>query len=255
MSKKKIQYYQVLLVDDEYYVRQSLLRRIRNPENEDFKVIGEAENGEEALDMLRKHDIQLVITDIRMPVMDGLDLTRKILEQYPHILTVILTGYADFEYARKALRYGAFDYLLKPVSEESLDNLLSRARTRLSELYELPEDERNNMSGEEYVQLAIRYLNEHYMEDIDISLMASELGFHSAYLTRLFGRYAGVTPLKYLTNLRIQEAKRLLLDTSLPISVVGERVGYPDQFHFSKTFRKATGVNPSAFRKQEKESL
>ena len=131
MSKKKIQYYQVLLVDDEYYVRQSLLRRIRNLENEDFKVIGEAENGEEALDMLRKHDIQLVITDIRMPVMDGLDLTRKILEQYPHILTVILTGYADFEYARKALRYGAFDYLLKPVSEESLDNLLSRARTRL----------------------------------------------------------------------------------------------------------------------------
>ena len=255
MSKKKIQYYQVLLVDDEYYVRQSLLRRIRNLENEDFKVIGEAENGEEALDMLRKHDIQLVVTDIRMPVMDGLDLTRKILEQYPHILTVILTGYADFEYARKALRYGAFDYLLKPVSEESLDNLLSRARTRLSELYELPEDERNNMSGEEYVQLAIRYLNEHYMEDIDISLMASELGFHSAYLTRLFGRYAGVTPLKYLTNLRIQEAKRLLLDTSLPISVVGERVGYPDQFHFSKTFRKATGVNPSAFRKQEKESL
>lgn len=255
MSKKKIQYYQVLLVDDEYYVRQSLLRRIRNLENEDFKVIGEAENGEDALDMLRKHDIQLVITDIRMPVMDGLDLTRKILEQYPHILTVILTGYADFEYARKALRYGAFDYLLKPVSEESLDNLLSRARTRLSELYELPEDERNNMSGEEYVQLAIRYLNEHYMEDIDISLMASELGFHSAYLTRLFGRYAGVTPLKYLTNLRIQEAKRLLLDTSLPISVVGERVGYPDQFHFSKTFRKATGVNPSAFRKQEKESL
>ncbi len=255
MSKKKIQYYQVLLVDDEYYVRQSLLRRIRNLENEDFKVIGEAENGEEALDMLRKHDIQLVVTDIRMPVMDGLDLTRKILEQYPHILTVILTGYADFEYARKALRYGAFDYLLKPVSEESLDNLLSRARTRLSELYELPEDEKNNMSGEEYVQLAIRYLNEHYMEDIDISLMASELGFHSAYLTRLFGRYAGVTPLKYLTNLRIQEAKRLLLDTSLPISVVGERVGYPDQFHFSKTFRKATGVNPSAFRKQEKESL
>ena len=255
MSKKKIQYYQVLLVDDEYYVRQSLLRRIRNLENEDFKVIGEAENGEEALDMLRKHDIQLVVTDIRMPVMDGLDLTKKILEQYPHILTVILTGYADFEYARKALRYGAFDYLLKPVSEESLDNLLSRARTKLSELYELPEDERNNMSGEEYVQLAIRYLNEHYMEDIDISLMASELGFHSAYLTRLFGRYAGVTPLKYLTNLRIQEAKRLLLDTSLPISVVGERVGYPDQFHFSKTFRKATGVNPSAFRKQEKESL
>lgn len=254
MSKKKIRFYQVLLVDDEYYVRQSLLRRFKGPDTEDFKVIAEAENGDEALAMLEKHDIQLVITDIRMPVMDGLALTRQIAERYPHILTAILTGYADFEYARKALRYGAFDYLLKPVSEESLDNLLSQARTALSEYYELPEDERSNLSGEEYVRLAIRYMQEHYMEDIDISQMASQLGFHSAYLTRLFGRYAGVTPLKYLTSLRISEAKRLLLDTTLPVSVVGERVGYPDQFHFSKTFRKATGLNPSAFRKQEKDS-
>ncbi len=250
MNKKQIQNYQVLLVDDEYYVRQSLLRRFTNPESDDFRVVAEAENGKEALDMLQKHDIHMVITDIRMPVMDGLDLARQIHNRFPHILTVILTGYADFEYAQTALRYGAFDYLLKPVSEESMANLLSRARTGLSELYELPEDEKTGLSGEEYVQRAIRYMQEHYMEDIDIGALASEMGFHSAYLTRLFGRYAGVTPLKYLTNIRINEAKRLLLDTNLPISAVGERVGYPDQFHFSKTFRKATGENPTAFRKK-----
>ena len=221
-----------------------------------FDIVPEyVESAAQAMDKIKQDLPDIILTDIMMPGMDGFELIEWIKANSYNCEILILTAYGTFEYARKALRYGAFDYLLKPVSEESLDNLLSRARTRLSELYELPEDERNNMSGEEYVQLAIRYLNEHYMEDIDISLMASELGFHSAYLTRLFGRYAGVTPLKYLTNLRIQEAKRLLLDTSLPISVVGERVGYPDQFHFSKTFRKATGVNPSAFRKQEKESL
>ena len=250
MSKKQIQYYQILLVDDEYYVRQSLLRRIRSLENDDFKVIAEAENGEAALEMLQLHDVQMVITDIRMPVLDGLDLTKQIHEKYPGMITVILTGYADFEYAQKALRYGAFDYLLKPVSEESLDDLLNRVRRKLSEHYELLEDERSRLSGEEYVQKAVRYMEEHYMENIDIGLMASELGFHSAYLTRLFGRYAGESPLKYLTNIRIREARRLLLDTSLPISAIGERVGYPDQFHFSKTFRKVTGVNPSTFRKE-----
>ena len=99
MSKKQLQYYQILLVDDEYYVRQSLLRRIKNLENEDFKVIAEAENGTDALKSLENHDVQLVITDIRMPVMDGLELTKIIHTKYPHILTVILTGYAEFEYA------------------------------------------------------------------------------------------------------------------------------------------------------------
>ena len=249
---KKISYYQVLLADDEYFLRQSLLRRFEELKSDDFRITAEAENGEEALLMLQKHDIQLVITDIRMPVMDGLELTRRIHEQYPNLLTVILTGYPDFEYAQKALRYGAFDYLVKPVSEEALDNLLSRVRSKLAGQYELPEEEGAARSGEESVQQAIRYMREHYMENVDIGILASELGFQPAYLTRLFGKYAGVTPLKYLTGIRIQEAKRLLVDTSLPISEVGERVGYPDQFHFSKTFRKATGVNPSAFRKMER---
>ena len=251
MSKTPLPYYQVILVDDEFYIRQSLQRHFNNLGSEDFKVIAEAENGQEALVLLEQHTVQMVITDIRMPVMDGLELARQIHEKYPHIVTVILTGYADFEYAQRSLRYGAFDYLLKPVSDEALDDLLVRARTVLNDLYELPEEKRTSLSGEESVQQAIRYMQEHYMEDIDIGVLASEMGFHSAYLTRLFGRYVGISPLKYLTNIRIQEAKRLLLDTSLPISTVGEQVGYPDQFHFSKTFRKATGENPSAFRKNK----
>ena len=251
MSKKQLHHYQILLADDEYFVRQALLRRIKGLGDDDYRVIAEAENGKEAMALLEKHDVQLVITDIRMPVMDGLELAKNIRDKYPHILTVILTGYADFEYAQTALRYGAFDYLLKPVSEEALEDLLGRARTALEDYYEIPEERRSAMSGEESVRQAIRYMQEHYMEDIDIGALAFEMGFHSAYLTRLFGRYAGVSPLKYLTTIRIQEAKRLLLDTTLPISVVGERVGYPDQFHFSKTFRKITGENPSAFRKNE----
>ena len=249
---RQISYYQVLLADDEFFVRKGLLRRFEEMQGDDFRVIAEAENGQDALSLLEKHDIQLVITDIRMPVMDGLELTRNIKERYPDLLTVILTGYPDFEYAQKALRYGAFDYLVKPVSEEALDNLLTRVRARLSLQYELPDEDGSARSGEESVRLAIRYMKEHYMENIDISALADDLGFHSSYLTRLFGKYAGVTPLKYLTGIRIQEAQRLLLDTDLPICEVGERVGYPDQFHFSKTFRKATGMNPSAYRKAEK---
>lgn len=246
---KQIDHYHVLLVDDEHFLRQSLRRRFEETAD-DFRIIAEASNGEEALRALEDHDIQVVITDIRMPVMDGLELAMKIREKHSGILTVILSGYAEFEYARTAIQHGVTDYLLKPVSAEDLAGTLATLRTRLQEMYELPDEAAaSRLGAKESVHKAIRYMQDHYMEDIDIGTLADSLGFHSAYLTRLFNRYVGETPLKYLTGIRIEEAKKLLRDSSLSIADVGERVGYPDQFHFSKTFRKATGMNPSAFRK------
>ncbi|MBO7711417.1 MAG: response regulator [Lachnospiraceae bacterium] len=246
---KQIDHYHVLLVDDEHFLRQSLRRRFEEIAD-DFRIVAEASDGQEALRALKEHDIQVVITDIRMPVMDGLELAMKIRDRYPGILTVILSGYAEFEYARTAIQHGVAGYLLKPVSGEDLENTLAALRTRLQEMYELPDEASSSRLGaRESVHKAIRYMQEHYMEDIDIGSLADSLGFHSAYLTRLFNRYVGETPLKYLTGIRIEEAKKLLRDSSLSIADVGERVGYPDQFHFSKTFRKATGMNPSAFRK------
>ena len=250
---RQIHHFHILLVDDEFYLRQQLSRSIQQLAG-DYRVVAEAENGEEALACLREKDIQVVITDIRMPVMDGLQLSKKIHEQYPDVVVIILSGYADFEYAQEAIRNGAFDYLLKPVETEALEATLSRALLKLQEHYELPAEASESAMGvEESVNYAMRYMQEHYMEEIDIGTLAEKLGFHSAYLTRLFNRYAGDSPLRYLTNIRIHEAKRLLRDSSLSISRVGELVGYPDQFHFSKTFRKATGMNPSAFRKQIEE--
>jgi len=247
---KQIDHYQVLLVDDEHFLRQSLRRHFETSAD-DFRIVAEASNGQEALEALRQHTIQVVITDIRMPVMDGLTLASRIHELYPDILVVILSGYAEFEYARRAIRYGVTNYLLKPVSEEDLENTLSTLRSRLQTMYELPdENAASRLGSEESVRRAIRYMQEHYMEDIDISSLAEYLGFHSAYLTRLFNRYVGEAPLKHLTGIRIEEAKKLLRDTSLSIADVGTRVGYPDQFHFSRTFRKAVGMSPSAFRRE-----
>lgn len=250
----KINHYHILLADDEYYLRESLKRKITEIDPA-FRVSGEASNGQEALEILKKGNIQIVITDIRMPVMDGLELSRIIHELYPDIVVLVLTGYADFEYARTSIRYGVFDYLLKPVENEALENALGRVQEHLRHIYELP-DEGNveSQSAEEIVHSAISYLQEHYMEDIDIGNLAKKYGFTSAYLTKLFNRYADESPLKYLTRIRINEARKLLLDPSLSIRQVGEMVGYPDQFHFSKTFRKLTGLNPSAYRKQENEA-
>ena len=250
---KQLDCYHVLIVDDEFHLRQSL-RRFLEKEGSDFRVTAEAADGAQALAILKDVSVEVVITDIRMPVMDGLALTEQLHALYPRIRVIILTGYADFEYARSAVRFGAVDYLLKPFGEEDLEDALGRLRTSLQADYVLSDEVAGSSGGRESVNWAIRYMQEHYMEEVDISRIADELGFHSAYLTRLFNRYAGESPLKYLTNIRIREAKRLLAEGTLPIQAVGERVGYPDQFHFSKTFRKATGMSPSAWRRQQMES-
>ena len=247
---KQVNHYHVLLVDDEFYLRQSL-HRIFQKYTDEFRIVAEASDGIQALEMMRAHDIHVVITDIRMPAMDGLALARRLHETWPDVLVVILTGYADFEYARRGIEYGVISYLLKPVQSEDFENMISVLQKRLQKLYVLPdEQETGKLGAQESVRQAIRYMQEHYMEDIDIGSLADSLGFHSAYLTRLFNRYVGESPLKYLTNLRINEAKKLLRDSTLSIAETGARVGYPDQFHFSKTFRKITGMNPSAFRAQ-----
>lgn len=244
----KISQFHIMLVEDEILLMQSLARHIEELDM-GFKVVCQLTNGEEALKALRTENIHLVITDIRMPVMDGLQLAREIHHRYPNIKTVILSGYAEFDYAREALSQGVVDYLLKPVVTEQLEATLNKVKLELGKIYELEED--TSLSGHnaaQIVEYATLYLREHYMDDVDLSAFSQKLGFSSAYLTKLFNKHKGCTPLKYLTDIRIHQAKDLLLNTDLTIREIGEKVGYPDQFHFSKTFRKVAGVSPSAFR-------
>ena len=245
--------FRILLADDEPYLRKSVIRRI-DELDAGFTVAAEASDGAEAFEILRTESIQVVITDIRMPVMDGLELARRIRETYPDVVVIILTGYADFSYAQEALRQGATDYLLKPIDTDDLEAALSRIRLILERLYPQEADDTISRHGaKESVEIAVSYLNEHYGEDVDIGKLAESLGFTSAYLTKLFNRHIGVSPVKYLTEIRMREAKRLLIDTDYSIKKIGETVGYHDQFYFSKTFRKMNGMNPSAYRKDLKE--
>ncbi|MBR1523103.1 MAG: response regulator [Lachnospiraceae bacterium] len=246
----KISHYNVLLADDEYMLRQSLKRRITEADKS-FRVVLECGEGKSALAALEDGNIQVVFTDIRMPEMDGLELAREIHERYPDILTVILTGYADFKYAQEAIRQEVFDYLLKPVSEEDLMTVLEKLSLRLQQKYELPDEEGlPGNSAEDMVQQTERYIKEHFREDIDFGNIAEDFGISSAYLSKIFTRFTGESPVRYLTAIRMKEAKQLLAMTDEPIAKVGELSGYPDQFYFSRIFRKEVGENPTKYRKQ-----
>ena len=253
----KTEGFQVLVVEDEYYSAQAVKRMLHECDST-FQVVWEAENGKEALDYLTSHKVHLVITDLHMPVMNGLELAKYLQEKEPQLPVIMLTGYSDFAYIQEALRSKVLDYLLKPVKKEEMESALARVRLQLEALGITPENSREEtevhesaqMGAEELTHYAAGYIREHFQEEIDLGSLAQQLGFHSAYLTKLFNKYIGESPLRYLTGIRIQEAKRLLEETAYPISRIGEMVGYPNQFHFSKTFRRETGINPTAYRRE-----
>ncbi|AIQ46859.1 response regulator [Paenibacillus sp. FSL R7-0273] len=122
--------YKVLLVDDEPIILRSL--KVAIPWEElGLTIAGEARNGEAALRLIEEISPQIVISDIRMPVIDGIALMKTLLPQNPKLLFIFISGYGEFEYARDALRLGAFDYLLKPIDHDELSEMLTRARAKL----------------------------------------------------------------------------------------------------------------------------
>ena len=113
----------LLIADDEYFIRQRI-KKIVPWETLDLVFAGEAENGTQVIEQLRQEPADILLLDIKMPQMNGMETARYIKEHFPSVHIIILSGYNDFEYARTALRYGVKEYLLKPVANEELERAL-----------------------------------------------------------------------------------------------------------------------------------
>lgn len=126
--------YRILVVDDEP-IGLNHVRMILEKKCPQFEIIGTAENGAEALELIRRDQPDILITDIRMPIMDGIALVSQVKKEFPEILSVIVSGYSEFEYAKSALRSGVCDYLLKPLVPSDMMALMERMEIRLNSLY------------------------------------------------------------------------------------------------------------------------
>jgi two-component system response regulator YesN len=248
--------FSVVVVEDEKLIAKNIAKNIEAL-NSKFKVISIESNGEDALTFIKEHTPNVIFTDIQMPVMDGIELMKQISEYNNYIKCVILSGHDDFIYAKSAIEYGAFAYLLKPVNLEELSNILRRleltflsAYDKLSTVQTLP-----SYSAEEIAGLVKKYIEQNYNKTIDLNTIADYFSFSPSYLTKVFVKYTHITPSKYLQNYRINKSKQLLQDPSLTINMVSNMVGYTDPFHFSKVFKQVVGVSPAGFREgQNKEA-
>lgn len=154
--------YRIILVDDEEEVRKSIIKKI-NWQAAGFKVVGDAENGQEALEKIELLEPDVVLTDIKMPYMDGLTLAGKIREKYPSIKMVIFSGFDDFEYAKQAIKFNVIEYILKPVNVEELTAILLKIKSNLDE--EIAQRRDVNLLRENYRQ-SLPIIREHFLNDL-----------------------------------------------------------------------------------------
>ncbi|WP_298843330.1 response regulator transcription factor [Clostridium sp.] len=244
--------YKVLVVEDEALIRRNIVKKIQGL-NLGFNVIGSTSDGKSALNLIETELPQLVITDIQMPIMDGLELVKALYFTYPNIKVIILSGFHEFEFARQAIQYGVNDYLLKPVVIEELSTALTKIKLKLdsnlTSISNLANIKSKHIAPQELVNAVELYLRSNYKTEVPLETIAKSLNFSPDYLSRVYKKCTGKSPLKYLIHLRITEAKRLLTSSlDLEIKTIGELVGYSDQYYFSRTFKHNTNHYPSEYR-------
>ena len=243
-----------IVVEDEDLIAKNIVKNIQRA-NENFEVVAVSADGEDALRQVEKYMPNVVLTDIQMPLMNGLELVRIISEKYPLIRCIIISGHDDFAYAKDALKNHVADYLLKPINLDELTVTLRRIENDfLASQKELTSEfMKAGNNPEDIVQLMKEYIRKNYQDQINLTDMASSLGYSLSYLSKIFIKNTGLSPVRYIRDFRINAAKQLLRNPQIPINIIGKKIGYADPFHFSKMFKQAVGISPSEYRIQNGE--
>ena len=258
--------YRLLIVEDEEIIRRGLKSNIPWAEM-DFEVVGEAENGRIALDIIPALQPDVVLTDIRMPVVDGVELMSVLKDRNPDIKIVILSGYSDFEYARKGIEFGAYSYILKPTRKSSIKEVFTRLKSEIdnisrknAEFEDLIKKVQSTVPSIEAehgkkpimapaVNRIVKFLKENYNRKISLNEVAEYAFMSPSHFCTFFKQETGCTFIDFLSVIRIDKAKELMQNPELKVYEIANLVGYDDWNYFSKIFRKITGVNPTQYKK------
>lgn len=249
--------FKILVVDDESLVRRGIVMET-DWNALDCMVVAEASNGEEGLEAARRYRPDLIICDIRMPKMDGIEMLTRLREEGNEAHVIFLTAYGDFSYAQSAIRLSASDYLLKPFEDGELEKTVLAIKNKMEakkqegdtahEQDVLSHSSIRKGEKSKYVTEALNYIKEHYGEyDISVRKIAESLGLSEGHLSHIFKKETDYTINAYITRYRIRSAMKLLQNCRYKVYEVAEMVGYKDITYFSTIFKKIAGVTPSEY--------
>lgn len=247
----------VIIAEDEKAIREGLVSTVPWLEL-GFEVAGSAGNGQAALELAERTRPSVVITDIRMPKMDGIQLLRELRARLPRTKVVILSGYDEFTYAQQAIKHGAADFLVKPVNIDEIVEAMRRLKaTFLKELIDSPApppqagpESAAAPSADDHrlIRQAEDFVAKNYRRDISVKEVADLVRLSPNYFSHLFKKTTGANFTEYVNAVRVAQARRLLAESDLKIYEIAETVGYTDYKYFSAVFTRLAGSSPSRYR-------
>ena len=222
----------IVIADDEAIIRHGQ-RKLISRNFDDYEIY-EAKNGQELIDLVIRYNPDLVITDIRMPIIDGLEAIKQLRKLKYQTNFIIISGYDLFEYAKKAIEYGVDAYLLKPFdNEEYLEKIRGILKT----------------SSSSHTEDMIAYLNEHYNDpELNLTKMEQIFSRGRTSINEYFKQHLNMTPIEYINYLKIEKAKYYLDSSSMKIIDISNELNFSNQHYFSKVFKDYTGMTPSQYK-------
>jgi two-component system response regulator YesN len=248
----------IIIAEDEQRTRQGLAKLISSLDG-DYEVVATASNGQIALDLILQMKPDLVFVDIKMPFLDGLSLIRAIRARSMTTEFVVVTAYADFQFAQESIALGVAGYLLKPPAREEVEQVLHKTAAKL--------EKQQVYSGEYSWNLREKYPDAHpvilkaldmiqagYAGKLSQKKMAEDLCVSPEYFSYLFAKNVGETFSAFVRSYRVEQAKRLYRTRECDRKEVPYAVGFSDAKYFNKVFREVAGVTPSEYLQHQRET-
>ncbi|RBW69742.1 response regulator transcription factor [Bacillus taeanensis] len=249
----------LLIVDDEPRTRQGLKKTLEVWAEGKYEILS-AESAQQAMKILGQQKISLLITDISMPEMTGLQMVKTLKENNQSPVVIVISAYPEFSYAQEAIQLGVLSYLLKPIMKRKLIEEVEKALEvgenleKAGILKKVVDEKLAHLKIEDQkegslIKKAMEYVDAHVDSQITLTEAAAHVNLSTSYFSVLFKEKANMNFSEYVTRTRLQKAKNLLISSDLPVAQIAEDVGYTTSKYFIKLFKEYEGVTPSQYRK------
>jgi len=240
--------YKLVIVDDEPFTLEGMTQII-DWNQFGVEIVGTAMDGAEGLEVILNSDPDIVLADISMPEMDGLEMIDALRKADFQGKIIIMSAYQDFVYAQKAIELKIERYLTKPIETEELERLIGAL---VSELNQSEEEEEGIEVNPGALTKILADIDKNYGQDLSLSALAERYFYTVPYMRKLFKQLTGMKFVDYITKKRVEKAKELLMQTDLSTDEISALVGYKDVKHFRIVFKKLESLSPSEFRRKIK---
>ena len=238
--------WKVMVADDETYMLEAFDKLV-DWEKMGCQLVYRATNGKEVIKHLEKVRPDIVITDIKMPLMDGIEVARYIYETGLETKVIILTAYADFAYAQEAIAYDVCGYVVKTAMMEMLPGAIEKAIQKLSDVTAKEEELPEKFSEDIFGKLQ-RYIEENYMKKVTLADISRDIHANASYLSRLYKSKTGQNIFDSINRMKLKKAKEHIAG-GCRIFEAAELVGFEDVSYFSRVFKKLEGCSPREYEK------